>query len=635
MAGCVPRGRHTLFLPAAFTLVLVLSTSGSAFAFSGNLDVVLVVDKSGYGVGDSVNATVYVLDGAVLANADSVSLLADSGTYPSWSEFINLTQVATGTYRGTFEILANMTGDFIPGIGLRATATRGSYSDTDGSILNVPAQHTVRTVISLSKYTAAPGEEIAATVWTYFNNQLRDPKEVNVSAVVYEGVGIFSGSREYLHPVNVSTGTFRAAYVMPRRLTQSLLIEIWATATFSWPNTTAGFGTSAPLRVSVVDPFIIWYHQTDLTNRSARLEVGVADRTGAATMGANVRLIATVCPNPRPCQVVSLQKATDGEGRAPFEVTLDYANNPGAFGFWGYVTTWTANQTFSGVLRAPPTNNPPYIGLGLVRGNPADVFAPGEKVMVNYTALTLGSPLPITTLDYVIHTTTALVGYGRAVTDSAGRFSLNFTMPEGAVTIEAVWQNGTTWNYAQAFVNPELHWIVHLDPLSVGHSSRLTASLPSEGAPWSVGLALYPYNTTEFPELRPDWSEGHAPAGIFWDSGTMVVEGSGLDTRVTLPTYLPGDRDYFLWVAAYSMNGTVLHRYVYSALVHVGGGTPRESVLPFIAVGFAAIGTTAAIAIAYVWKRKRTAAPIGPASEVPVGRDPAKNEAPSPEPPKQ
>src|SRR5437016_7623514 len=113
MAGCVQRTRHILFLVTCFTLVLVLSTSSSGLAFSGSLDVVLVVDKISFVVGDRVNATVYVLDGAMLANADSVSLLADSGTYPSWSESVTLTQVATGTYRGTFEILANMTGDFI------------------------------------------------------------------------------------------------------------------------------------------------------------------------------------------------------------------------------------------------------------------------------------------------------------------------------------------------------------------------------------------------------------------------------------------------------------------------------------------------------------------------------------------
>ena len=635
MAGCLQRTRHTLFLVTCFTLVLVLSTSSSGLAFSGSLDVVLVVDKISFVVGDRVNATVYVLDGAMLANADSVSLLADSGTYPSWSEFVTLTQVATGTYRGTFEILANMTGDFIPGIGLRAGATRGSVSDTDSTILNVPAQHTVKTVIALSKYTAAPGEEVVATVWTFFNSQLRDPNEVNVSAVVYDGLGIFSGSREYLRPVNVSTGIFRAAYVMPRALTQSLLIEIWASATFTWPNNSIGSGTSAPLLVSIVNPFIVWYHEVDLTNHSARLEVGVADRAGAATAGANVHLVATVCPNPRPCQTVSLQKATDGQGRAPFEVTLDYVDNPGYFGFWGYVTLGTINQTFSGVLQSPSVEIP-LNALSLVRKNVVDVFAPGQKAVMNYTLLAVGRPLPIATLDYAIHTTTALIGYGRVVTDSAGLLTLNFTMPSDPVTVDVVWQNGSAWSQAHDLVTPELHWSVHLDPLRVGQSSHLTATLPSEGAPWAVSLALYPYNTTQFPELRPDWSEARAPTGIFWSSGTTVVDGSGLDARVTLPTYLPGDRDYFLWVAASSMNGTVPLRYVYSALVHVGGATPSEPFLLFIALGFAAIGViTAALAIAYVRKSRRTPSRMEPASGAPVGQELGKNDGPGLQPPKQ
>jgi hypothetical protein len=621
-------------LALAAGLAVLLSTAGNVSAFTGNLDIVLVVDKSDYRVGEWVNATVYVMDGGALADADSVSLVVESGTYPAWRASIDVVRIATGTYHGNFEILANMTGDWIPGIGLGATATRGGFSDTDSSILNVPAQHTIWTQIALSKYTVAPGEEVWATVWTYFNGELRDPKEVNVSAVI-GGVGLLPTSRQYLQAENISLGTFRAAYTIPSGLDQSTAIEIWAKATYVWQDNTGSFLNSVPLRVAIGDPFNVWYHQVGLTNESARLEIGVADRDGVAVTGATVHLESLYCPSPEPCRILSLENRTDSRGLAPFEVTRPWPYDPDllAFVFWGYVTTGAANQTFSGSLSAPARENP-FIALRLRRDNPTDLFSPGETVLLKYTALAEGRPLPDAALDYDIHSATALAGYGRSVTDSAGRFTLNFTMPTDPVAIEVVWQDGSVWSYAGDSVAPALPWSVHLDPFQVGRSSRLAASLPSAGAPWAVSLALYPYNESEFPMLRPDWSEAHVGGGIFWDSKTMVVEGSALDISLTLPRYLPGNRMYVLSMRAFSINGSSPLPFVYSDLVYVSEQAPSEESAPFLAVGVAAIGVGAAIIIAYVWTRKRTPTPVTPASGSPDGADLGEKAPPPPQPPK-
>jgi len=582
---------------------LLLATAGAS-AFSMTLDVVLVLDKVSYQVGDRVNATVYVLDRGVLADADSVSLVVSAGSYPSWSEAVGLLHVALGTYRGSFEILANMTDPFLSGIGLRAAASLGYLFDSEDLIVAVPAQYTPWVELLLSDYSAAPGKTVSGTMRTYLNEQLRDANQVNVSArMTMPG---HWGSPEFLAVENLSVGTYRFSYTVPASLSQSQVIEIRASATFAVPGGTTRFTNSAPLRVDVTNPFIVWYHQVSLTTEAAVVDLWVADSAGLRVANATASLNVFACTPS--CRIVSLQGVTNLEGRASFNVTLNTTWNVGAVGFWGFVSKGSANQSYAGVLRAPPTENPPYIGFRLQRNNPLDVFAAGETAVLNYSAYSLGILLANTTIYYTAHSPTALIAHGNVLTDADGKFDLRFPMPTEGVTIDfSAEVSPNAWYSVSDNVLPARHLDVRMGALRVGSTTRAIVSLPSEGAPWAVSMELYPHNESEFPVLRPDWAAVLDSSPVFWDPRTLVTNESTLELDLILPSYLPSNRSYVLRIEAFPMTGRLRTPYIFSQLVYVSAGSSAPTGFPSIlllSVGSIAVGAAVLLAVLVIRLRR-------------------------------
>ncbi len=573
-------------------------------------------------MGDSVDATVYVVDAGMLSDADSLRVMLSSGTYPSWSEPLGVTRIATGTYRATFRILANMTDLFLPGIGLGAEASIGSLTDRASLLVPVPGQYDLSVDVTLSKYSAVPGETVTGTVRVSLNGTLSDADLMNVSAR-----SELPGQLEqiqYLAVANVSTGTYSFSYAIPASTSQTTMIVFWADATVVRPSNTMGFLSTVPLRVEVTDHFLVWYHQVAFTADYADLEIWVADPYGVPVADADVTLKAIACYLCPGAGVRSLGNATDVHGRAPFNMTLNFTGTPGGLAFWGSVAKGSANESYTGVLLAPPTRNPPYIGFEVRRNNVLDNFRSGQTATLNYTALSEGTPLAQKVIYYAVYNLTALAGYGSVVTDVSGGFGLQFIMPGVTAWIDFSLEiEPNVWSSAQEYLWSAQPLAAEMGAFEVGGLTRVTAQLPAGGAPWAVTARLYPHNLSEYPLLRPDWSPVTESTSLFYPPGLRVLDASTLDLTLPLPRFLPADRSYLLEIWVYSMNlngpaGIALEPYVLTKLVYVSAALPgTPDPMLFAILGALAAIAAVAVSVFLLLRRRVSTQPAKPPDAAP------------------
>lgn len=609
-----------MLLAAALGVILV-STSGAS-AFTITLDVVIVLDKTSYVVGDIVNVTLYVLDGGALMDGDSVSLTLNAWTSPatSWTKAIPLIRLAPGTYRGTFQILANMTAPvYASVVGLQAQATVGYLSDSAEVTIDFPGEVNLRDSITLSKYTAAPGETVSGTLRVYLNDQLTNAS-VRVTARSDNPASPMPEVQTVI-TTNLSIGTYGFTYSVPSTISGSTVIEVWGTATISrrisGTNWTISWTSATPLRVQSAAELLIWFHQRHYSPTIASVDIWVADTDGSAVSGASVGLTTLTSTGYGSQARKTFQERTDNEGRAPFNFSLNYTTPLSSLVFWGYAARGSANQSFIGSLTLPPSEAPALSSFVVQRSNPRDYFPVGETFTLNYTASYEGVPLGATQLFYAVHSPVALIDHGSVTTDASGRFTLRLVVPSDGASIDFSGEMPNTgWSTASDAVMAVEPLDLQMGAFLVGGTTHLTAQLPSGGAPWGVVVDFYPYNLSEFPVLRPDWSQTLDAVALLYRSGLVLVNSSNLDLGLTLPGFLPADRDYFLQVLVMSWNpdlpaGPTLGPYAFTALVHVSTGQPVEPISPVVILGV--IGVPAALAlVALVYVLRKTRRPQKP-----------------------
>lgn len=631
--------RLSVLLAVALGVILV-STSGAS-AFTITLDVVVVLDKTSYVAGDFVNVTLYVLDRGALADGDSVSLILNAWTAPAttWAKAIPLIHLAPGTYRGTFQILANMTAPVSSSFSLQAEATVGYLSDTANVEVYFPGEVNLRDFLTLSEYTAAPGDAVSGTVRVYVNDQLANAS-IRVTAR--------SDNPAFLMPVvqavnttNVSVGTYGLTYNVPSTITGSTVIEFWATATISRRisgiNWTLSWTSATPLRVQSATDLLIWYHQRYYSPTVAALDIWVADTNGGALSGANVSLTMYTSGAYGIQGLKTFRGRTDDQGRAPFNLSLNYTAHLTYLAFWGYAAQGAANQSFIGGLNIPPSEAPSISNFVVQRSDPRPYFLVGEALTLDYTASYDGVPLSSTQLFYAVHNPLALIDHGSVTTDASGRFTLQLVVPPDGASIDFSGEMPNTgWSTASDIVAAAEPLDLHMGSFAVGGTTHLTAQLPSGGAPWGVAVEFYPYNLSEFPVLRPDWSQTLDAASVMYRPGMVLVNSSSLDLGLTLPGFLPANRDYFLQVLVASVNpdpaiGGPLGPYAFTALVHVSTAQPIEPISPFVILGV--IGVPVAVfLVALVYILTRKAKVQSPRPPAPGESGPGQGEAPKPPP---
>lgn len=587
---------------------LLLASQGASAVFM-SLDLVVVTDKTAYQVGDFVNATVYVLSSGLLTDARSVSLAVMA--FGSWVplENVSLSHLATGTYRGTFRMTTNLTSLWMPGLTLRSQASVGYLTDSASTDISVPAQVSVRGLLSLSVSSAVPGETVHGTLTVTYNGSLRDADGLNVSASLLTSLVLQTA---YLPVTHVSTGVYRFNYTVPSSLRASASVLFWGMATIQQGNNSFGYAGQVTLPVELPDPFLIWYDAALWTTGSVRLNVWLAGPTGTPVWGAKV-LLYPVAPPVSRVEPVALSATTDPTGLAAFDVRNLTFYGAGYLTFYGYATKGTSNQSFSGTAEGTLPTNASSLGLQLRRNNILDVFPPGDTAILNYTALWNGVPLNGTRFFYDVHNATTLVAYGNATASALGTLLLSFPMPSDAATVDISAQMPNTgWSPFFDTVRPEMRLAAQVGRFEVGATSRLTAQLPPGHSAWQVSVMFYPYLLSAYPDLRPEWSESPDGADVFPGMAVTVSNGSALGVDLTLPSFLPSNRNYYLEIRAQPVDtgASFAIPYVLRQLVYVRAGSAgpvNVLLVPSLVIG---LGVTAvAIWVALVLRltpRRRT-----------------------------
>ena len=599
-----------------------LLLAGGASAFLVTLDVVVVTDRTSYQIGDVVNATVYVLDQGVLTDADSVSLYV--AFYGGWTplENVSLVHVGTGTYQGAFRMTANLTSTGPFGLTLRAAATVGAVSDTAMAYIFFQLNAGLQVRLILSAYTVSPGGSVSGILTVTENGQPRDADAINVSATIFSPP---ASSTTYPQANLSNPGTYGFVYNVPASLNASTTISITGTATVVEGNATFTQSDHAFLVAHVFEWFVVWYAASNWSAHPSYLDIWVADTSGSPVADATVTLYAYTGPIfsmfPPPGQ----QATTSAQGRARFPVSLAGTD---FLGFSGYVTKADRTQSFAGEVPAPANVSSPFPGLTLRRNDVLDVFEPGEIAVLNYTALFNYVPLNGTQLYYDVHNATALLAYGSLIIPRWSAFTLSFRMPRDAATIDVggLMPNGG-WSAASDTATPAMRLTVDAgslrgEPFQVGEGTTLFPELPASGGPWTVSVTFYLYDASSYPDLRPVWAAAEDFAGMASGVGEAPVGGSNFELTLMLPTYLPGNQDYYLEIVASPSTatpalGAPLLPYVAKELVYVSGPPALPSSPVFVLSLFlvlAAIGVASVILVGLVSRRLLTGPPRHPRS---------------------
>ncbi len=597
--------RAVAVLAGAFVLLLVLPSPAAAF-FNASLDVVVLVDKPAYRAGDTVNASVYVIWGGTLSDAAFTDLQFSPNAYPAWIESIPLTRESAGVYRGSFPILANMTG--VPWGNLYADASVGSLASSGSALVFLTRSPVLTDHAFLSTYEAVPGQTVNGTLETYLDGSLADVDNLTISASLSVLSYPYVGSE--LAVRNVSAGTYGFSYSVPSHLNLSGSVQFYANAEVAAIRTTFGLSNLPTLRVDVANPFLIWTHQVALDSSHAAFDVWVADPSGTPLAGAAVWTVVLDGGPHFLSGVASATVQTDSAGRASFDFPFVSAPLPPYLGYLGYVTLGPANESFSGYLSASAAS---ARGFVVQRDNPEDLFEPGEPAILRYTADFNGSPYASSVILYTVYNSSSLVAYGRATADGAGSFAVNFTMPSDGVTIELSTQTPDgAMNGGIFYVFACRRLDVQVGTLQVGSTGRIVAQLPSTGGPWTLDIEFYPSNASAPPDVGAGWQVQDHLTGVGVRLGFQTVAGGSVNLSIPLPSYLPSG-SYYLSITAFPLNALAPFasysfplRYAYAAVVTVQGPPLDASLLVLVTLPIVlAVGVAAWV----VERRRRRRSP--------------------------
>ncbi len=577
----------------------------AAAFFSQSLDVVILLDKPSYGVGDTVTATVDVISDGILSDPGSVGLeLNVSGTV-LWARPVALVRVGPGTYAGSFQVLANMTPPSRQ-LMLLAQASVGSLSGGSSQSVTIVNRPVLTDHGTLSAYEAAPGQSVNGTLQTFLDGALADVDNLTMLAVLNVGgrpVGVFEPAVR-----NVSAGTYGFSYTVPSALNQSGIVFFTAYArVLALNNSTSGLSNLPPLRIDVANPFLVWVHTIGFTSNQtvahAAFDLWVADPSGRAVAGARVWVRALSAISPAGGTVTGVA-TTDASGRASLDLAMRAFTGLWTLPLTVSVQRGSANQSLFTFLAVSP---PPTPGFTVQRQNPQDLFEPGETAVLDYTAYYDGVAYKGTDILYTAYTGSSLVAYGRVTTDLAGAFRLNFTMPSDPVTIELETQRlgSVIWSDATLTVSPSQRLAVQVGALQLGTTGHIVATLPASGGPWSVTIAFYPANASAPPDFAAGWVADPELTGLGVRLGVQAVAGPTVDLAVPLPAFLPTG-PYYLEILVSSADlaspfTIPLAQYAYVALVTVQPAPPDAVLLLVVTVPIVA----AVVLTAFVVQRRR------------------------------
>jgi len=622
-------------------LAILLISGGLAplaAADHDSLQIIVLVEDREYSTGSSCRVTVHAFE---LADPTDVDNMPDVRVGALAPRPILMQKVATGQYRGTFQIeQMDVLNNFVL---IQASATKGRTApestvydaSTDATSIYVASSSggAVEVIVyptAVSEKRIGPGTTVTIRAETLLLGANIEPSSFNLSAM-------YNGQDGTLHEQtlavsNITSGVFEGNFTFPQ---VSHNLDVTVTALARYINDTASRGLT--LRSS---EFFILYHDLGRSANQSSFEFFVADAEGRPVAGATGDLTYWTDNQPGGDRKHKDMGTTDVLGRLSGKV--DYANGTRLVHLQGYINASGRSQSFSGVLEVQGAvgafgpDGPEFqaVHTGTERG-----YAPGGNVAREYSIFNNSTPLASTNIDCFVTAAhispdrplsmaaDTLVYSGVLRTDARGRITLGFTAPVNGSYLYVHFRADTGTHPKQAeaghystdgrYYSDASDIILAQEPFS-GKKVTVEASVLRFGEPLGIkATALSGAGSTlAYASWIPGKFDPYSQAGTgsaSWQMWSAVMTylnrtASGFSGKVSIPAFMPRDISYSMVVFADGRNSTMPYFGVAALKPSMGVNAPMA--IPFIyiivlvIVIIAAAGGTAFA----VWYRRSHAA---------------------------
>ncbi len=450
--GMIGRRSMAIF----FALMLLVMIAPTAMAHEDGLFAILICEEGSFGSGDAPGIEVHTFDKGERVDVDSPPTVTfRSGSFGEGRE-IYTTKVSTGIYEGQINLAA---GDLVgstygfayfhdsvdlsedrsvfmtrswsgeedeeydylyDGDNIDPTVVRLEPTELEQKGLNIDYEY-----IDPSGYPWGPGESVEFRVMVTQDGLLVNPRSINISYEVYPEYGNLEDSYLWedneISYDNRSVGTYDAILTIPADLKHSVEIEVEVEVETEDDREWLDLGLE-------IDFYQVWFHDISSDMNDRTFELHVADMGGVPVPGAEI-FFESYSDG-----YIHDRKMTDGEGKAEFTITEVTKH----LYLEGWVEKDGFNQTFEGdILPAMDDEDPdpvyyvpePY-GRGFRATTLDESFNVDEKEITHrYWGFIDREPIENGEVYYYAHNDNEVLGFGRAMTNDTGVFSVTFDAP--------------------------------------------------------------------------------------------------------------------------------------------------------------------------------------------------------------
>jgi hypothetical protein len=554
-----------------FILMLVCATVPQVSASYDSLEVIVTVEKGNYLPGSQIDITVHVFDKDSYVSADDISVTV--GYYPS--EEVNMTEIQTGIYVGTYTVKPEDTM-----VGITATVNRGTDTDTAYTFVDSDEESEVAVDFSVditlddpNDYQAEPGDAVEITVTVKENGTLVDPDTFELD--------IDGHTQSY---TQTGVGTYTAIYNIPSAINKGNEYNIEA---YAEKDSLDDYDYDS---FSVLF-FMVCYHEITKTNTTSTFELYVSDMTGKVVVGATVSISYDHDDNSGTPDN-TMQGTTDGQGKTAFTITYENTNSVDVE---GTVSHGGTSQDFDGTIWVSAytdflPDEPSDEGFDVIDTGELKVYRTGETVKRQYTAYMDAVPWASQSIYYFVtegsYPAYGVIKQGSVTTDANGKFSVTFTAPDEMVILifrtgrpktqndflydeddDLVYEEDMEYVITSSGADlPMLEWdddvSVSVKKLMVGGPTtvRVDGAVPSDArviAAWFVGSADDYLEMVTSAAFNYEWQCWTGMSGV-----VLSKSGGKYSGELLLPEYMPQDEDYTIIAGWITSDGETHLNYV-------------------------------------------------------------------------
>lgn len=414
--------KGTKYIALALGMLLMAGFLPVVSGENDSMNVIVTVEDRNYAVGDTITLDILIYqNGALtsLASAGDLTLAVSTHNNHNNAQNITVTSQGTGLYRGSYTV--RQTDNhlyFFYEAALGNDHEAGElyiqvYSIQDNVDVSFCGQDVV---------PARPGDALTATILTRTGSTL-----IPVTGFTLLYVETPTGKTQNLTYVTRQDGIYDVEFTVPS-VSVSGAYMITAQPIGMWQTDTA------MVQVNVLD---VWYHKVSVTGNTVSFEVFVSDMEGAPVQGASIELTREVWP----------QDTFNGVTNATGAALISVPNVEGRVPMTGFVHASGLNQSIQGTVFNPVPETPDHNDFDILFTGTGTLLEPGEEATLDYCAYDTQVPAASKKIDYYVTATGSdfdwlfgvrnhveaareVLAAGQATTDSLGKFSITFDVPE-------------------------------------------------------------------------------------------------------------------------------------------------------------------------------------------------------------